>query len=144
MLCSFGLGALFGLTLIQAEAIDSIGAGIEERDSLPAGYKASPYYPTPNGGWIASWNESYAKAAAVVQNMTLAEKVNLTSGVGYFMVRQWFSSPIKGTPLFKVSYIRQGLCVGNTGSALRFGIPSLCLQDSVRPRLLEMFDMLIP
>lgn len=23
-----------------------------------------------------------------------------------------------------------GRCIGNTGSALRFGIPSLCLQDS--------------
>jgi beta-glucosidase len=40
--------------------------------------------------------------------MTLAEKVNLTTGTGLYM----------------------GPCVGNTGSALRFGIPSLCLQDS--------------
>jgi len=43
----------------------------------------------------------------VVANMTLAEKVNLTTGVGESM----------------------GRCVGNTGSAMRFGIPSLCLQD---------------
>jgi beta-glucosidase len=40
--------------------------------------------------------------------MTLAEKVNLTTGTGIFM----------------------GPCVGQTGSALRFGIPNLCLQDS--------------
>ncbi|KAE9379142.1 glycoside hydrolase family 3 protein [Stipitochalara longipes BDJ] len=40
--------------------------------------------------------------------MTLAEKVNLTTGTGESM----------------------GPCVGNTGSALRFGIPNLCLQDS--------------
>jgi beta-glucosidase-like glycosyl hydrolase len=40
--------------------------------------------------------------------MTLAEKVNLTTGTGLYM----------------------GPCVGNTGSAPRFGIPSLCLQDS--------------
>lgn len=39
--------------------------------------------------------------------MTLAEKTNLTSGTGIFM----------------------GRCVGNTGSALRVGIPQLCLQD---------------
>ncbi|PGH27753.1 hypothetical protein AJ80_00541 [Polytolypa hystricis UAMH7299] len=39
--------------------------------------------------------------------MTLAEKVNLTTGVGFFM----------------------GPCVGQTGSALRFGIPRLCLHD---------------
>ncbi|KAJ5669500.1 hypothetical protein N7462_010570 [Penicillium macrosclerotiorum] len=40
--------------------------------------------------------------------MTLAEKVNLTTGTGYLM----------------------GPCVGQVGSAERFGIPNLCLQDS--------------
>jgi len=39
--------------------------------------------------------------------MTLAEKTNVTAGSGIFM----------------------GRCVGNTGSALRVGIPQLCLQD---------------
>jgi beta-glucosidase len=39
--------------------------------------------------------------------MTLAEKTNITAGTGLFM----------------------GRCVGNTGSALRVGIPQLCLQD---------------
>lgn len=39
--------------------------------------------------------------------MTLAEKTNLTAGTGIYM----------------------GRCVGNTGSALRVGIPQLCLQD---------------
>lgn len=54
------------------------------RDDLPSNYTQSPpYYPTPYGGWISSWNASYARAAAVVANMTLAEKVNLTSGTGY-------------------------------------------------------------
>ena len=57
---------------------------LDTRDSLPSGYEQSPpYYPTPNGGWISSWSASYEKAAAVVANMTLAEKVNLTSGTGY-------------------------------------------------------------
>jgi beta-glucosidase len=40
--------------------------------------------------------------------MTLAEKVNLTTGTGLLM----------------------GPCVGNTGSVMRFGIPTLCLQDA--------------
>ncbi|EKV06360.1 hypothetical protein PDIG_70540 [Penicillium digitatum PHI26] len=40
--------------------------------------------------------------------MTLAEKVNLTTGTGFFM----------------------GPCVGQTGSVPRLGIPNLCLQDS--------------
>ncbi|PYI36582.1 beta glucosidase [Aspergillus indologenus CBS 114.80] len=67
-----------------------------------------PYYPAPPGGWISDWSAAYAKAQAVVSNMTLAEKVNLTTGTGMYM----------------------GPCVGQTGSALRFGIPNLCLQDS--------------
>ncbi|KAK2871765.1 hypothetical protein FQN49_002847 [Arthroderma sp. PD_2] len=40
--------------------------------------------------------------------MTLTEKVNVTTGVGWQM----------------------GLCVGNTGPATEVGFPSLCLQDS--------------
>ena len=84
------------------------GPSKEKRDSVPAGYVAAPYYPTPPGGWVSNWTAAYAKAQKVVASMTLAEKVNLTTGVGELM----------------------GPCVGNTGSALRFGIPNLCLQDS--------------
>ena len=61
-------------------------AKVVAQDAVPAGYVAKPYYPTPSGGWIPEWKASYAKASAVVGNMTLAEKVNLTSGTGYFMV----------------------------------------------------------
>ncbi|KAL3428422.1 beta-glucosidase F [Phlyctema vagabunda] len=81
---------------------------LDKRDDVPAGFVAAPYYPAPPGGWIGSWADSYAKAQIVVANMTLAEKVNLTTGTGLLM----------------------GPCVGNTGSALRFGIPNLCLQDA--------------
>ncbi|KAG9232527.1 glycoside hydrolase superfamily [Amylocarpus encephaloides] len=77
-------------------------------DDVPAGFTAPPYYPAPKGGWLPSWSAAYAKAQKVVTNMTLPEKVNLTTGTGLLM----------------------GPCVGNTGSALRFGIPNLCLQDS--------------
>ncbi|KAF2084274.1 glycoside hydrolase family 3 protein [Saccharata proteae CBS 121410] len=77
-------------------------------EAVPDGYNALPYYPTPHGGWVSDWSESYAKAAKIVANMTLAEKTNITTGTGYFM----------------------GRCVGNTGSADRLGIPQLCLQDS--------------
>lgn len=73
-----------------------------------AGYDSPPYYPTPHGGWVSDWAEAYEKAQQVVGNMTLAEKVNLTTGTGFFM----------------------GPCVGQTGSAPRFGIPNICLQDS--------------
>ncbi|KAJ6073109.1 hypothetical protein N7467_011194 [Penicillium canescens] len=71
-------------------------------------YVSPPYYPTPPGGWVSDWSEAYEKARKVVSNMTLAEKVNLTTGTGFFM----------------------GPCVGQTGSAPRFGIPNICLQDS--------------
>ncbi|KAF2110067.1 beta-glucosidase-like protein [Lophiotrema nucula] len=83
------------------------GIAINKRIAVPAGYVAPPYYPTPHGGWISDWSESYRKASLLVSNLTLAEKTNITAGSGIFM----------------------GRCVGNTGSALRAGIPQLCLQD---------------
>ena len=64
-------------------------------------------YPTPRGGTIKSWEDSYMKAWDLVRNMTLTEKVNITTGTGWQM----------------------GQCVGNTGSASLVGFPSLCLQD---------------
>lgn len=64
----------------------TLQGNLQKRDSVPAGYHARPYYPTPKGGWDSNWKASYAKAEAVVSNMTLAEKVNMTSGVGYLMV----------------------------------------------------------
>ena len=110
--------SLLSLTCALAKAPDFAGdikratllqaGSLAARNAVPAGYVAAPYYPAPPGGWVSNWTASYAKAQQVVANMTLAEKVNLTTGTGYLM----------------------GACVGNTGSALRFGIPSLCLQDS--------------
>ncbi|KAK4127797.1 glycoside hydrolase family 3 protein [Parathielavia appendiculata] len=86
----------------------SLGRSVGPRDPVPEGYRAAPYYPTPHGGWLDSWREAYAKAEEFVSQMTLAEKTNITSGVGFWM----------------------GPCVGNTGSAERLGFPRLCLQDS--------------
>lgn len=57
------------------------------RDAVPAGFVAPPYYPAPHGGWTASWADSYAKAKALVEQMTLAEKTNITGGVGIYMGR---------------------------------------------------------
>lgn len=45
-----------------------------------------PYYPAPKGGWISNWSASYTKAAAMVRQMTLAEKVNVTTSTGWQMV----------------------------------------------------------
>lgn len=54
---------------------------------------ADHWYPTPRGGTVKSWEDSYIKAWDLVRNMTLPEKVNVTTGTGWQM----------------------GLCVGNTG-----------------------------
>ncbi|KAL4955352.1 putative beta-glucosidase F [Aspergillus filifer] len=81
-------------------------ANIAPRDSDEA--FSPPYYPAPNGGWVSNWADAYQKAQNVVQNLTLAEKVNLTTGTGIYM----------------------GPCAGQTGSVPRFGIPNLCLHDS--------------
>ncbi|SPN99266.1 probable beta-glucosidase 1 precursor [Cephalotrichum gorgonifer] len=69
--------------------------------SQVSNYVAAPYYPAPYGGWVSSWEQSYAQAKALVDQMTLAEKTNITSGTGIFM-----------------------------GSAERVGFPQLCLNDA--------------
>ncbi|KAF5018942.1 hypothetical protein F66182_9058 [Fusarium sp. NRRL 66182] len=67
-----------------------------------------PHYPSP---WMdpeaVGWQEAYAKARDFVSQLTLLEKVNLTTGVGWQSER----------------------CVGNTGSVPRLGLRGLCLQD---------------
>lgn len=70
--------------------------------------QSPPWYPTPLGGSITSpWDSAYSKAVDLVAKMTLPEKVNITTGVGWQM----------------------GLAVGNTGPATTVGFPSLSLQD---------------
>jgi Beta-glucosidase-related glycosidases len=69
--------------------------------------QSPPWYPTPKGGIAKSWAASYAKAAKLVSRMTLAEKVNVTTGTGWQM----------------------GLAVGTTGPAVYVGFPQLQLQD---------------
>ncbi|KAI1410099.1 glycoside hydrolase family 3 protein [Hypoxylon sp. FL1857] len=70
---------------------------------------SEPHYPSPwMSGATQGWEEAYAKARDFVSQLTLAEKINLTTGVG------WEGGP----------------CVGNTGSVPRLGFRSLCTQDS--------------
>lgn len=42
-----------------------------------------PYYPSPWGSGAGDWASAYAKATAFVGQLTLVEKINLTTGVGY-------------------------------------------------------------
>jgi len=75
--------------------------------SVPKYGQSEPWYPTPQGGTVDPWRESYKRAAELVGRMTLVEKVNVTTGTGWSM----------------------DMCVGNTGRVDRVGFPSLCLQD---------------
>ena len=73
----------------------------------PSYGQSPPWYPTPPGGTVSQWSESYKKAADLVKKMTLPEKVNITTGTGWQM----------------------GLAVGNTGPAINVGFPGLSYQD---------------
>ncbi|KAI0194502.1 glycoside hydrolase family 3 protein [Xylaria flabelliformis] len=70
---------------------------------------SEPHYPSP---WMnpqaVGWEEAYAKARSFVSQLTLAEKVNITTGIGW----------------------ESGQCVGETGSVPRLGLRQLCMQDS--------------
>ena len=49
--------------------------------SGPLAY-SPPKYPSPWGSGSGEWADAYTKARAIVSQMTLLEKVNLTTGVG--------------------------------------------------------------
>ena len=101
-LCS--LIALFIVTVLLLLATGGLWA---LHASTPPTGQSPPWYPSPLGGTAGDWAASYRKAAALVAQMTLPEKVNVTTGTGWAM----------------------GACVGNTGPVPRLGFPSICLQD---------------
>ena len=67
-----------------------------------------PYYPSPWGSGSGDWASAYAKAEAFVEQLSLVEKINLTTGVGWQGER----------------------CVGQNGAIPRLGFRSMCMQDS--------------
>lgn len=73
------------LALFTTQVSWADGAAIAPRSDVPPGYVAASYYPAPYGGWTPEWADSYEKAKAMVDRMTLAEKTNITSGTGIFM-----------------------------------------------------------
>lgn len=83
--------------------------GLYHTGRLDRTHAAAPesWFPSPRGGTVKEWTDSYSKAAALVRQMTLVDKVNITTGTGW----------------------RMDLCVGNTGRVDRLKFPSLCLQD---------------
>lgn len=70
--------------------------------------ESPPKYPSPWGEGLGEWATAYEKARAFVSQLTLEEKVNLTTGTGWELDQ----------------------CVGQTGGIPRLGFRALCLQDS--------------
>ncbi|OTA99964.1 glycoside hydrolase family 3 protein [Hypoxylon sp. CI-4A] len=85
-----------------AAALFSLAAGVSAQQST-----FEPSYPSPWGTGGPGWDEAYEKARDFVSQLTLLEKINLTTGVGN----------------------QADLCTGNTGSVPRLGFRHLCLQD---------------
>ncbi|KAF2873293.1 glycoside hydrolase superfamily [Massariosphaeria phaeospora] len=96
------------LTFVAATVLLLASGGIWAwNSSAPPDGQSPPWYPSPKGGTDKAWAESYKKAAELVTQMTLVEKVNVTTGTGWSMQ----------------------FCVGNTGPVPRLNFPALCLQD---------------
>jgi beta-glucosidase len=96
--------------LYDEQSLIPLFSQTEANSSLNLGpYALSPpKYPSPWIEGIGDWAASFARAQDLVRQMTLLEKVNLTTGTG------WESEA----------------CVGSTGAIPRLGFPSLCLQDA--------------
>ena len=103
--CIRALAILFMVVVLVGVALWALINRLYQ--TTPREGQSPPWYPTPKGGSAKSWAESYRKAADMVLRMTLPEKVNVTTGIGWSM----------------------GLAVGNTGPAVHVGFPGLSLQD---------------
>ena len=74
----------FFITIVIAVILAAaIGGGAWVYKSAPKDGLSPPWYPTPLGGTTKSWEESYGKARQMVGDMSLVEKVNITTGTGY-------------------------------------------------------------
>lgn len=69
--------------------------------------ESPPVYPSPDIAGTGKWAEAHEKAAAMVGDMTLEEKVSLTSGT---------SSDTS--------------CVGMVPAIERLGFPGICVSDA--------------
>ena len=99
---------IVGTAIVIWILISAIGAFAWNKiKTPPVDGQSPPWYPSPKGGTSKNWEKSYELAAKLVGKMTLAEKVNITTGTGWSM----------------------GLAVGTTGAATNVGFPALALQD---------------
>ncbi|KAJ3543586.1 hypothetical protein NM208_g2302 [Fusarium decemcellulare] len=100
-------GLLLSTILYAAGFTEAALIETRQAEFRPGAY-SEPFYPSP---WmspgIVGWEEAYVKAREFVSQLTLLEKVNLTTGVGWANER----------------------CVGNVGDVPRLGLRGLCMQD---------------
>ncbi|KAK7999083.1 glycoside hydrolase family 3 protein [Apiospora marii] len=91
--------------LLAGSALVACTAGQITSDTEFYG-QSPPVYPSPEGKGLGDWQDAYAKAQALVDQMTLEEKVSLTGGVR-----------------------ANNLCSGNIPAISRLNFPGLCLSD---------------
>ncbi|KAI8941212.1 hypothetical protein NX059_002449 [Plenodomus lindquistii] len=98
-----------GLVEAQTQFPNTSTPGTNDTSGSPLDLVDSPpFYPTPWAEGTGDWATAVERARAFVSQLTLLEKVNLTTGTG------WQSEA----------------CVGTVGSIPRLGLPALCMQDS--------------
>ncbi|KAH7085322.1 beta-glucosidase-like protein [Paraphoma chrysanthemicola] len=85
----------------------TLSQGFTNESEVPLYGLSPPVYPSPrgNGSTSSAWAAAYARAKAIVAQLTLEEKSNLTHGV-------------------------TGPCVGQTGAVPRLDIPEICFADA--------------
>lgn len=96
------LSGLAGLAALRGTK----AADVITEDSYFYG-QSPPSYPSPNMTGTGPWATAYSKAAALVAQMTLEEKVNLTAGT-----------------------TADNGCSGTIPAVERLGFPGLCLSDA--------------
>jgi beta-glucosidase len=75
-------------------------------------YGQSPHVDAPIAVGVGSWSEAYSKARALVSQMTVEEKVNLTGGIS---MENSCSGNIPGVP--RLGF--EGLCLSDAGQGVR-------------------------
>ncbi|KAF7596625.1 hypothetical protein BBP40_000547 [Aspergillus hancockii] len=95
------------VSIALAQSTLCIAQGYTNESEVPYYGRSPAVYPTPvgNGSTSATWKDAYQRAKALIAQMTVEEKANLTRG-------------------------HDGQCVGNSGAIPRLSIPQLCFADA--------------
>lgn len=100
-----------GLYLLAYLAAPGLGQDIITDDTAFYG-QSPPVYPAPRGTGTGDWADAYAQAQAIVAQLSLEEKVNLTGGITA-------DSSCSGIipPISRVNF--PGLCLSDAGNGVR-------------------------